>query len=296
MQLSWLAEKYVADNGLRSRMIASNCKRFERMSGVTDPEQVSLPVLTAFRQACLAMGLSNVTTEKTITDVATIVKHTLGTIPAVGKRLKQPRPKPNPVSLSDLDAIFTAAKTQRIKRWLCLAYWTGLRLADTAELYVTLTEPADAIRHEASKTGLHHVWPAPKWLQPWMTGIDCGRKCRNPWFCKLLRDELAATCIAAKVAAVTPKQIRQTSINEWTRSNATAGAIVHGCGLGVMAHYIDPLSVLESAAPRVRIPAAMQSDDCQTADSEATLLIHFRRMDPAAQSIITATAERLSAG
>jgi len=94
---------------------------------------------------------------------------------------------------------------------------------------------------------------------------------------------------------ITPQNIRQASITEWSRSNATAGAIIHGCGLGVLAHYLDPLSVLESAAPRVRVPAAMRGD-CKSEESEATLLIHFRRMDAAAQGIISATAERLSAG
>jgi hypothetical protein len=93
---------------------------------------------------------------------------------------------------------------------------------------------------------------------------------------------------------MTPKQIRQTSVTEWTRANATAGAIVHGSGLGVMAHYLDPLSVLESAAPRVRLPSCFGA--CTETASEDTLLSHFRRLDPAAQGLIAGTAERLAAG
>ena len=73
-----------------------------------------------------------------------------------------------------------------------------------------------------------------------------------------------------------------------------AGAILHGSGLsGVMRHYIDPLSVLESAAPRVRLP------DCFGAtagDVESTLVANFRRLDTAAQGLIAGTAERLAAG
>lgn len=293
MNLSQHAEKYVIDNGLRSQMIASNCRRFERLTGILEPDGVSLPVLQAFRSACLATGLSNVTTEKTITDVMTIVKHVLGTIPACGKRLKQPRPEPHPVSISDLDAIFTAAKSQRMKRWLCLAYWTGLRLADSAELYDCLSKPAEVIRHLAAKTGLSHAYPVPAWLSRWLTGNEPERRSQNAWFCKLLRDELAQTCDAASVAVVTPKQIRQASITEWSRSNATAGAIIHGCGLGVLSHYLDPLSVLESAAPRVRVPAAMRGD-CTTDDNETTLMTHFRRLDSAAQQLISMTAQRLA--
>jgi hypothetical protein len=295
MRLSQHAEKYVAANGLRSHMIASNCRRFERLTGITQPDRVSLPVLQAFRSACLATGLSNVTTEKTITDVMTIVRHAVGAIPPVGKRLRQPRPEPHPVAISDLDAIFCAAKTQRLKRWICLAYWTGLRLADSAELYDCLCGPADVIRHTASKTGLHHAFPVPGWLLAWMPENEPCRICRNAWFCKLLRDELARTCEEASVAVITPKQIRQASITEWSRANATAGAIIHGCGLGVLSCYIDPLSVLESAAPRVRVPDAMRGK-CETADTETALLSHFRRLDPAAQGIISMTAERLAAG
>ncbi len=293
MKLSQHAEKYVADHGLRSHMIASNCRRFERLTGIVDPDCVSLPVLQAFRSACLATGLSNVTTEKTVTDVMTIVKHVLGTIPAFGKRLKQPRPEPHPVSISDLNAIFLAATTQRMKRWLCLAYWTGLRLADSAELYDCLSKPAEVIRHLASKTGLSHAYPVPAWLSRWLIGNEPDRGSRNAWFCKLLREELATTCAAASVAVVTPKQIRQASITEWSRSNATAGAIIHGCGLGVLSHYLDPLSVLESAAPRVRVPAAMRGD-CTTDDNETTLITHFRRLDSAAQQLISMTAQRLA--
>jgi hypothetical protein len=294
MRLSQHAEKYVAANGLRSHMIASNCRRFERLTGITQPDRVSLPVLQAFRSACLATGLSNVTTEKTITDVMTIVRHAVGAIPPVGKRLRQPRPEPHPVSISDLDAIFKATESERLRRWLCLTYWTGLRLADSAELYM-LDLPADVIHHKASKTGICHVWPVPAWMTPWLSRSAESIKCRSAWWCKLLRDELAATCERAGVSVATPKQVRQASITEWTRSNATAGAIIHGCGLGVLLHYLDPLSVLESAAPRVRIPAAMRGD-CQTDETESALLAHFRRLDPAAQGIISMTAERLAAG
>jgi len=292
MQLSEHAEKYVSENGLRSRMIASNCRRFERLTGIVNAEQVSLPVLQAFRSACMTMRLSNVTTEKTVTDVMTIVRYVVGTIPAVGKRLRQPRPEPRPVSLSDLDAIFAASESHRMRRWLCLTYWTGLRLADSVNL-LTQSLPDITIRHKASKTGICHAWPVPEWLRPWLQRSDDRVTCRVPWMSRVIRAELAATCVVAGVAIVTPKNIRQASITEWTRSNATAGAIIHGCGLGVLSHYIDPLSVLESAAPRVRLPSCFGATD---ATGEESLLASFRRLDPAAQGLISGTAERLASG
>lgn len=294
MQLSELAEKYVTDHGLRSRQITSNCRRFERITGITEPAKVSSEVLTAFRKACLAMALSNVTTEKTITDVATIVKHVLGSLPVIGKRLKQPRPEPHPVSISDLDAIFRAATSQRLRRWIVLTYWTALRLADSVELYVMLSRPCDVIRLRASKTGISHAWPVPMWLVPWIPRAEGHTGFSTDWFGKILRDELATTCVAASVAIITPQQIRQASITEWSRANATAGAIVHGCGLGVLAHYLDPLSVLESAAPRVRLPSCFGA--ASGGNSESLLLSNYRRLDPAAQMLIAGTAERLAIG
>ena len=293
MQLSLLAEKYVRENGLHSRQIVSNCKRFERISGITDPRKISAKLLAAFREACLAVRLSAVTTEKTITDVVTILS-LVTERPEIGKRLKQPRPKPNPATLSDLDAVFRAATSQRIRRWLAIAYWTGLRLADTVALYCSLSRPGNVIRHQAHKTGLNHCWPVPAWFTQWIPQVEPQTGYSTGWFAKLLRDELAETCLRAELPVITPKQIRQASITEWSRANATAGSIVHGCGLGVLAHYVDPLSVLESAAPRVRLPACFGA--CQSQGAEDTLLQYFRRLDPAAQSLITGTAERLAMG
>lgn len=294
MQLSDHAAAYVRDNSLRALVIVSNCRRFERVTGITDPAQISLPVLVAFRQAAMAMSLSPVTIEKTITDVSTIVKSVSGKLPEPGKRLRQPRPEPRPITLSDFSAVFESASSKRLQRWMALAYWTGLRISDTVRMYVTCNEAADVLRHKASKTGHWHCWPVPQWLREWMPRVEPLSGYSTAWFAEMLRDELAATCERAGVTHTTPKQIRQASVNAWTNANATAGAIVHGCGLGVMSHYIDPLSVLESAAPRVRLPQCFGA--CTTEDTEANLLSSFRRLDPAAQGLIAGTAERLAAG
>ena len=89
MRLSEHAEKYVVQNGLRARAIVSNCIRFQKLTGLCDPEQISSPVIVGFRQAAMAVALSPVTIEKTVTDVLTIVRYACGSIPEVGKRLKR---------------------------------------------------------------------------------------------------------------------------------------------------------------------------------------------------------------
>ena len=293
MRLSDHAEKYVKDNQLRARTIAANCRRFERVTGISDAALISTKLLNAFRQACVALKLSTDTIEKTITDVSTIVKHVCGSLPDAGKRLKRKRPDPNPVPIEDLDAMFFASPIW-LQKWIAIDYWTGARLADSVKLFLLLDAPRDVVTLNAEKTGLRHQWPVPPWLATWMRPIESPIKKPTLYFRKVLSSAIAQACSDAGVTAVTAKQFRQRSITEWTRANATAGAIVHGSGLGVMAHYLDPLSVLESAAPRVRLPACFGA--CSQEASEATLLDHYRRLDPSAQGLMFGMAERLAAG
>jgi hypothetical protein len=60
-----------------------------------------------------------------------------------------------------------------------------------------------------------------------------------------------------------------------------------------MAHYLDPLSILESASPRVRLPSCFGAS---SPTGEESLLSNFRRLDPAGQGLVTMTLERLAAG
>jgi len=294
MRLAEHAERYVKENCLRARAIVSNCIRFEKFTGITDPAQVSTPVIVGFRQAASAVAMSPNTIEKTVTDVMTIVRFVCGQIPEVGKRLKQKKPNPRPAEFDKIEAVFAAAESERLRRWLALTFWTGLRLSDSVTLYATLKGPCDVLRYEASKTGLQHAWPVPKWLKLWMTPVEPLTGYSTAWFGRLIRDELAETCERAGVKKFGPKHVRQASINAWTAANATAGAIVHGMGLGVMVHYLAPLNVLTTAFHRVAVPSCFGSSE--SSSTEESLLCHFRRLDPSAQGLITGTAERLAAG
>jgi integrase len=264
------------------------------MAGIQDPVGVSLDLLNEFRQAALTLGLSNATTEKTITDVSTIVKHSGANPLDFGKRLRLPRKKPRPPAVETIDAVFKAAESKRLQRWLALTVWTGLRISDSVGLYRLLREPCDVLYWTAHKTGIDHMWPVPHWLKSWMPQVEPLLTYSTEWFGRLIRDELAETCERAGVPILTPKHIRQASITAWTQANAVAGRIVHGCGLGVMDSYVDPLRVLQSAASRVVVPACFGASE--SASTEDALLSHFRRLDPAAQGLIAGTAERLAAG
>jgi hypothetical protein len=288
MLLSELAARYNERNGLTARTLRLNCIRWERVIG-KDP---SPETRQEFRTLCIAAGLSPVTIEKTITDVLTVWNAQGNTLGA-GKRLKRQRPQPQPVPVDSIDAIWPHA-AHWLRRWLVLTYWTAARCEDSVRLYRLSTSNADCLRLKADKTGVNHVWPIPGWLREWLvlpgehplTGVSLH-------FTNKVRHGISDLCELAGVDRFTPQQLRQRSINEWTKANATAGQIVHGCGLGVMSHYIDPLTILESAAPRVRLPSCFGAS---APTGEESLLGNFRRLDPAGQGLLTMTAERLAAG
>lgn len=287
MRLSELAQEYRSRNGLRADTIVKNCRRFERFG-----QPLSSEGLAAFRVAALAAGLAPDTIEKTVTDVITVAKHDGKTLEP-GRRLRRPAPEPKPATLSTIEAIWQHAP-HWFRRWLVLTYWTGARCEDSIRLFRTVTSLSEVIRLKADKTGRNHVWPVPKWINDWLplpslhplNGVSLH-------FTNVIRDSLTSLCEQAGVDRITPQQIRQRSITEWSRANATAGAIVHGCGLGVLSHYLDPLQILESAAPRVRLPECFGAVNSSGEDS---LVANFRRLDAGAQGLLTMTAERLAAG
>lgn len=287
MRLSELAQEYRSRNGLRADTIVKNCRRFERFGHPVTSEGIA-----AFRVAALAAGLAPDTIEKTVTDVITVAKHDGKTLNA-GRRLRRPAPEPKPASLSTIEAIWEQAQ-QWFRRWIVLTYWTGARCEDSLRVYRTTNSKTEVIRLKADKTGRNHCWPAPQWLQAWLP-VPASHPLNGVslHFTNVVRDCLTVLCEQAGVERITPQQLRQRSITEWSRANATAGAIVHGCGLGVLSHYLDPLQILESAAPRVRLPECFGATN---ASGEDSLVANFRRLDPGAQGLLTMTAERLAAG
>lgn len=166
-----------------------------------------------------------------------------------------------------------------------------MRLTDGMDCAARLAGQSlpSVLRVVASKTQRAHAWPVPAWLQTLWTGTAPPWHRSTDFWRKTLRDAISHVCDTAHVARWTPKQLRQRSITEWTRANATAGQLVHGCGIGVLSHYLDPLSVLEAAAPMVRLPACFGA----TVDSGERLSQAYRRLDPQGRELILTTAERL---
>lgn len=291
--LTELAAKHIRDNNLKGRTPIYSASRFVRLVGDLQPDQITEHHLATYREKCLALKMSPRTIETSIGNIVTVIRYVTGRSIGAGRRLRQNPPEPSPVELSSVGAVYTIAPPW-LRVWIACTYWTGLRLADSIELLWSISgKPCGQLRKSASKTGRHHSWPLPVWLSKIVseTAFPSGLCLENTK--KLVRTQLALCCESANVPAWTPKQLRQRSITEWSRANATAGAIVHGCGLGVLSHYLDPLQILESAAPRVRLPECFGATN---ASGEDSLVANFRRLDPGAQGLLTMTAERLAAG
>ena len=126
----------------------------------------------------------------------------------------------------------------------------------------------------ASKTGWVHRIPLTRTVRRHLDLLGPGDRAdtifafpRSTNF-RACYDQLTKLCLTARVPVVTLKQLRCLSITLWSSTNAEAGKIIHGCGLGVMRHYLDPLAVLEAAAPLVRLPDVFLTDEERASETK----------------------------
>ena len=214
-------------------------------------------------------------------------------MPQKGRKLIAPKVRPRPVSIDSIDAIWPHCSPS-LRAFIAFAYWSALRQSDAMRWLLShnnRTLPR-VIEQKASKTGKQHEIPMPPWLLPILADGSYRFRAVSDYARKSIRTEIAAACTAAGVMRWGPKNLRQASVTAWSQANAVAGRIIHGCGLGIMDHYIDPLSVLTAAMDRVRVPAAFGA----AASPEDSFLTSYRRLDPSAQNLLGSMAERLAAG
>ncbi len=289
MSLTLQANSYCTAHGLRRRNPIYTANRFRRLCGKISAEQLTVEHVEQFRAACKAAGLRPATIENGVTDLRCIVKHATGRDLPPGRRLRLPRPAPKPVPLSDLSAVYNAAPAW-VQKYLALQFWTAARVSDCLSLLTA--SPGNELRWTASKTGAAHVCPVPIWLKRHLAmPAALPRGLSSGWMIKQLRRALTTACEAAGVARFTPQQVRQRGLTEWSQSNAMAAQVIHGSGLGVMAHYVDPLAVLQSAAGSVRLPLAFCTAEERAADDLPDIIA---RLDPDARSLLMETARRLA--
>ena len=290
MDIVEAAEQYIAINGLKGRTPIHHCTRWVRMTGIVDARKVTAESIQSYRDTCQSHGYSPKSIEGSINDVVMIAATVTGVRVDVGKRLRIPRPVPKPTSRDDISRIYHDCPAW-VRQWLALAYWTGLRLEDSLRLQRDISGKAQTvIRWQASKTGHQQSWPVPEWINRHLimqVVIPPGKT-----YCHLqdnLRSSLTDACSKSAVPRILPKHIRQRSITAWKTADATAGSIIHGSGLGILDHYVDPLTILTAAAPKVKLP------DCFGAGQDMPDVVPlFSRLDPAGQQLILSTMERLA--
>lgn len=283
------AQKYLSDRHIVRREPLYSANRFARLVSDLPVSQVTAEHLEQYRQLCAESGLQPRTIESSVSDLIAVVHHATGQRLPAGHRLRLTSLDPHPVPASDIDAIWPHC-CDWLRDWIALTWWTALRLSDGMTLQPRLAKLPEVVYWRASKTAKPHQYPVPEWLRQLWTSAPPPWKHSTDYYRKHLRDKLDDACDRASVERFTPKQLRQRSITEWTRSNATAGQLIHGCGIGVMSHYLDPLSVLEAAGPLVRVPACfgVSLDTCEQ------MTAVYRRLDQQGQLLVLHTAERMA--
>jgi len=251
--------------------------------------------VTAFRNACRTAGQSAATYEGQLKDLRTACRASRISL-NIGHSDAIPTPDPSPAELDIISAAHRESPAW-MRVWIPLAYWTGLRLRDSLDLLRTIDPAAPHLTWTAHKTRRNHSWPIPPWLRRHLAMpiiIPPGKSTDH--LQRVVRRELRAACESAGTSTITPQQIRQRGITEWTAASLAAGSIVHGCGLTgqqrIMRHYAGTLTILERAAPAVRIPDAFATPDELAAANGLPAII--KRLDPEAQQILLSTAKRLS--
>ncbi len=280
-------QRYIADRGIARNPLHS-ASRFVRFMGDCRTSEITTEMLKEFRKRAEASGLAAWTIRGTLKDIRTLIRWAGGSVSI--DRIQKPEPNPQPISFATIDAIWPHM-AEWSRQWLVLSYWTGLRLADSIRMQRDLTD--SKLEWIASKTKHRHKWPVMPWLRPLLQSQSLPYSSTDDWSKVIVRAELDRVSTQAGVERIQPSQIRDTGLRAWVRADFHAGKVLHGCGLGVIGHYVDVLDILEPVAPRVRLPSCFGATD---ATGEESLLASFRRLDPAAQGLISGTAERLASG
>ena len=289
------AQRYLASRNISRREPLYSANRFARAVDDLPADEVTFQHLNAMRQKLIGK-LSNRTIESTVADLLTVIAWVTGKAPAKGEPLKVEAPDPRPVNIDEINATW-AHCPDHVKAFIAFGYWSALRQSDCMRWlnYAKNSDNDPVILIVAQKTEKRHRIPYPSWLRSIVNAqrfpyrvTDFGRKS--------IRRDIANACKEANVPIWTPKHLRQRGVTAWFDASPSAGAIIHGSGMprGVIRHYIDNTSLLESAMTRVRLPSCFGANG--GAMLEDSLLSAFRRLDPSAQGLVSMTAERLAAG
>lgn len=250
--------------------------------GSENPREISTAMCESVRAAASSEHLSATTIERSISDILTLC-HYAGCHVEAGRRLRlRVKCKSVPL-LESIGRLYDVAEQcnwpSRLRgadwRWMnltsenrlnwlrgfiALGLWTGLRASDLLKLEWSAIED-ERIVIEASKTGKEHRFPLPSILKGLIEPLRALNRATvlgvGEHTLHLIRDELTRLCGVAGIAQIGPQALRRASITTWATVSPEAGRIVHGTGLGVLAHYYDGEQILRAAMDRFPWPSQM---------------------------------------
>jgi hypothetical protein len=287
MNIVEYAEKYVADRGLARNPVHS-ASRFFRLVGDVPVTDVSEDNLRQFRAAMEKQKLAAETIRGSLKDMRTLVRSSGRDV--VIDRVRQDDPNPQPVALRDIDAIWPHLATWS-RQWLVIAFWTCLRAADSIRMQKAIaTMPAGRLEWKARKTGHRHRWPVPEWMKEHLEPVTLPYSATDDWCKVIVRAELQRACKLAEIDKISPLQIRDTGLQQWARADYHVSKVLHGCQLGVIGRYVDPLDIIEPVSHRVKLPASFGAIRQESDDLTGMIL----KLDPEARRMVSEMTLRLA--
>lgn len=287
MRLSELLDGWVSIRILKPgtvRRFRYELNIWRRCGGPEAGERIDI---SAWQTAANRAGLRPRTVNSVASTVALLCRY--GKVPCDSFSALPVRidPKPTP-TLNDLNRLITTAEpaAERSadwwKRWLSVAYCTGLRRADL--LAFTVAQIIDGeLAITAGKTGKRQVIPLPAGvisLLPSGGDITSSQRPLHVGVKQLLRTLREWSGRAGLAPAVTPQALRRLSAREWERAHAGCGAVILGHDIPgwskATAAYIDRADLLRAGLPRLRLPAHLGSDTER--EQEQRLTTAFRRL------------------
>lgn len=263
---------------------------------------------SVFRKSMLDKGLSPSSIEQTVYDIKVLLKST-GRDVITGKGLKRRRPCPVVPEVANIGKAFAMPeianwpiknKTEWWQAFFSLGLWTAFRLNDLLRIKWTDIQ-GDWLVFTPQKTCSHGlVQEIP--MHPAVSEIIRRLPEESPYILrgtkslKQLRRELERICVTAGVKYFTPHDIRRAGITMWSIAHPEAGRIIHGCGKrDVMQHYLSPRKILESAAPRVRLPQEMLPEDkrSESEQQEQEMLLRFKNAAPEQRELLIKLSRQL---
>lgn len=284
------SRQYLSNKSIKRREPLYSATRAASIIGDIPIGMLQTSHLEHIRKSLQQRHLSARTIESTVSDLITLRRYFTGIQISAGHRLALAQMNPNGVDHKVIDLIWPECKPW-VQSWIALTMWTGLRLSDSLHVMLRyrLQPWPETLSVIASKTGKHHAIPLPIWLRKIVSAGPYKFRSVSDFARRQLRQELSAVSKRCSVACLKPKYFRQEGITQWTIANASAGAVIHGCGLKVMGHYVSQATLLSRVSRSVSMPECFGA----SLSSPEKLLDVFKQLDPEAQEILTATATRL---